>query len=114
MLIWIDILRVQVLEAISVEMLPQLFPLIKMPMQQRRWPNSLNGDNQFIELELSSKQIKQNGLQSIFFKFNAPPSIVVNAAGILRDNFILKLDEEQFDDVIRVNLKVKNGINLSQ
>lgn len=68
--------------------------------------NSLNGDNQFIELEVSSKQSIQSGLQSILSKFNAPPSIVVNAAGILRDNFILKLDEDQFDDVIRVNLKV--------
>lgn len=74
--------------------------------------NSLKGDNQFIELEVSSKQSVQSGLQSILSKFNAPPSIVVNAAGILRDDFILKLDEEQFDDVIRVNLKVSSGINL--
>lgn len=69
--------------------------------------NSLNGGNQYIELEVSSKQSVQNGLKSIISKFNAPPSIVVNAAGILRDNFILKLDEDHFDDVIRVNLKVK-------
>lgn len=69
--------------------------------------NSLKGDNnQFIELEVSSSQSIQNGLQSILSKFNVPPSIIVNAAGILRDNFILKLDEEEFDDVIRVNLKV--------
>lgn len=70
--------------------------------------NSLNGNNQFIELEVSSKPSIQNGLQSIISKFNAPPSIIVNAAGILRDDFILKLDEEHFDDVIRVNLKVRN------
>lgn len=68
--------------------------------------NSLDGNNQFIELEVSSKQNIQNGLQNILSKFNAPPSIVVNAAGIIKDNFILKLDEDQFDDVIRVNLKV--------
>lgn len=34
------------------------------------------------------------------------PTIVVNAAGITRDNFILKLDEQSFDDVIRTNIKV--------
>lgn len=68
--------------------------------------NSLNGDNQFIELEVSSKQSIQNGIQSILTKFNTPPSIIVNAAGIIKDNFILKLEEDQFDDVIRVNLKV--------
>lgn len=69
--------------------------------------NSLPGDNHFIEIEVSSKQSVQNGVQSILSKFNVPPSIIVNAAGILRDNFILKMDEDQFDDVIRVNLKVK-------
>lgn len=68
--------------------------------------NSLNGDNQFIELEVSSKQSIQNGIQNILSKFNTPPSIIVNAAGIIKDNFILKLEEDQFDDVIRVNLKV--------
>ena len=34
------------------------------------------------------------------------PSVVVNAAGIVRENFLLKMTEEQFDEVIRVNLKV--------
>lgn len=34
-----------------------------------------------------------------------PPSIVVNSAGITKDNFILKLDESHFDEVINVNLK---------
>ncbi|XP_031619507.1 estradiol 17-beta-dehydrogenase 8 [Contarinia nasturtii] len=67
--------------------------------------NSLSGDNQFIELEVSNKQSIQNGLQNILNKFDAPPTIIVNAAGIIRDNFILKLDEDYFDDVIRVNLK---------
>lgn len=70
--------------------------------------NSLGGDNQFLEIEVSNKQSIQNGLQNILSKFNAPPTIVVNAAGIIKDNFILKLEEDQFDDVIRVNLKVWN------
>lgn len=70
--------------------------------------NGLNGNNHFIELDVSSKQSVLNGLQSIRSKFNSTPSIVVNSAGITKDNFVLKLDEEHFDDVIRVNLKVTN------
>lgn len=70
--------------------------------------SGLNGNNHFIEMDVSSKQSVQNGLQSIYSKFNNPPSIVVNSAGITKDNFILKLDEDHFDDVIRVNLKVTN------
>lgn len=66
----------------------------------------LNGNNHFIELDVSSKQSVQNGLQSICSKFNSAPSIVVNSAGITKDNFVLKLEENHFDDVIRVNLKV--------
>ncbi|KAF8792557.1 Estradiol 17-beta-dehydrogenase 8 like protein [Argiope bruennichi] len=33
------------------------------------------------------------------------PNILVNCAGITRDAFMLKMSEEMFDDVIRVNLK---------
>lgn len=68
--------------------------------------SSLNGNNHFIELDVSSKQSVQNGIQNIRSKFNSAPSIVVNSAGITKDNFVLKLDEDHFDDVIRVNLKV--------
>ena len=35
-----------------------------------------------------------------------PLSVVVNAAGITRDKSLLKMTEEAYDDVIRVNLKV--------
>ncbi|CAL1277214.1 unnamed protein product [Larinioides sclopetarius] len=33
------------------------------------------------------------------------PDVLVNCAGITRDAFMLKMSEEMFDDVIRVNLK---------
>lgn len=66
----------------------------------------LNGNNHFVELDVSSKQSVQNALESICSKFNSAPSIVVNSAGITKDNFVMKLDEDHFDDVIRVNLKV--------
>lgn len=68
--------------------------------------SSLNGDNHFLEVEVASKQSVQNGLQTILSKYKTPPSIVVNGAGILRDNFILKMEEDHFDEVIQVNLKV--------
>lgn len=46
-------------------------------------------------------------LNSIVNDYNKPPSIVVNCAGITKDNFLLKMSEQDFDDVINVNLKVK-------
>ena len=41
------------------------------------------------------------------FSSNAPLSAVINNAGIIKDALLLKMTEENFDDVIRVNLKVK-------
>lgn len=34
-----------------------------------------------------------------------PPTIIVNSAGITRDNYLLKLSEDDFDQVINVNIK---------
>lgn len=42
-------------------------------------------------------------LQMHYFQ---PPSVCVNAAGITQDDFLLNMEEEQFDRVIQVNLKV--------
>lgn len=39
-------------------------------------------------------------------KLKTPPSLVANAAGIVRDGFILQMDEKRFMDVLDVNLKV--------
>ncbi|XP_041347034.1 3-oxoacyl-[acyl-carrier-protein] reductase FabG-like, partial [Gigantopelta aegis] len=39
------------------------------------------------------------------FSSNTPLSAVVNNAGIIKDALLLKMTEENFDDVIRVNLK---------
>lgn len=42
-----------------------------------------------------------------FFKeYKRTPSIAVNCAGITRDSFLLKMSEEDFKQVIDVNLKV--------
>ncbi|KAK7602146.1 hypothetical protein V9T40_009587 [Parthenolecanium corni] len=38
-------------------------------------------------------------------KYYSPPNVIVNVAGILKDNFLLKIAEEDFDKVFAVNLK---------
>ncbi|XP_071111617.1 (3R)-3-hydroxyacyl-CoA dehydrogenase-like [Haliotis cracherodii] len=38
-------------------------------------------------------------------QFSVLPSVAVNSAGITRDNFLMKMDEKNFDKVIDVNLK---------
>lgn len=48
----------------------------------------------------------KDGLKKILDTFSKPPTIIVNCAGITRDNLLLKLSEEDFDEVIDVNLKV--------
>ena len=42
--------------------------------------------------------------------FSAAPCIAVNAAGITRDTYMLKMSEQKFDEVITVNLKVGSWI----
>lgn len=51
-----------------------------------------------------SKNVKQN-LDTVLKTFSKAPSIIVNAAGITRDNFLSKVSEADFDEVIDVNLK---------
>lgn len=43
--------------------------------------------------------------ESVLKRYSKPPTIIVNSAGITRDNFLLKLSESDFDQVIDVNLK---------
>ena len=57
----------------------------------------------------NSGQVSQL-LQDVHTAFSAVPSIAVNCAGITRDQFLLKMEEEQFDEVISVNLKVLSNL----
>lgn len=52
-----------------------------------------------------SKSVK-NVLRETIDKYKRPPTTVVNCAGITRDAMILKMDESDFDLVLKVNLKV--------
>ena len=45
-------------------------------------------------------------LKQVQEEFSSIPTIVVSCAGITRDKYMLKMTEEQFDQVIGVNLKV--------
>lgn len=60
-----------------------------------------------LEMDVSSSDSVQKALNEILSKYKKPPSIVINSAGITKDNFLLKLSEQDFDDVVSVNLKVK-------
>lgn len=42
----------------------------------------------------------------MFKDYPAPPTVVVNAAGITRDNFMLKMSLQDFESVFNVNVKV--------
>lgn len=62
-------------------------------------------DNSAFEMDVSSSASVSKVLDATLEKYKRPPMIVVNSAGITRDNFMLKMPEEDFDAVINVNLK---------
>ncbi|XP_055632341.1 estradiol 17-beta-dehydrogenase 8 [Toxorhynchites rutilus septentrionalis] len=68
---------------------------------------ALNTKNDHIALEMdvSSSDSISKVLRAVTEKYKRPPTIVVNSAGITRDNFILKMPEADFDAVVNVNLK---------
>lgn len=58
-----------------------------------------------IPLSVENKESVENALETVLKTYSKPPTIIVNAAGITRDNFISKLSEEDFMEVLDVNLK---------
>lgn len=66
--------------------------------------NSKNNHAAF-KMDVSSSDSISKVLKAITDKYHRPPTIVVNSAGITRDNFILKMPEADFDAVVNVNLK---------
>ena len=71
---------------------------------------SKHADNKHLNysLDVASGEEIQKVLECIISEYRKPPCILVNSAGITSDDFLLKMDEEKFDKVIEVNLKVKN------
>ncbi|XP_034840868.1 estradiol 17-beta-dehydrogenase 8 [Maniola hyperantus] len=58
-----------------------------------------------MEVDVSEPKSVQNLLQVILAEYKVPPKIVVNSAGVTRDNWLLKLSQEDYDSVMNVNLK---------
>ena len=55
--------------------------------------------------DIGQRQAVVKLADEIFSRIQAYPTIIVNAAGITRDALLLKMRDEDFDEVIRVNLK---------
>lgn len=60
------------------------------------------------EVDVSRSEQVDRLIESIssVFPANQPVSVAVNNAGIIRDALLVKMSEENYDDVLRVNLKV--------
>ncbi|XP_076286202.1 (3R)-3-hydroxyacyl-CoA dehydrogenase [Lasioglossum baleicum] len=58
-----------------------------------------------LNLDVSSESSIKEAFKSVTSKYTKPPTIIVNSAGITRDQFILKLTENDFNEVLNVNLK---------
>ncbi|XP_049459159.1 estradiol 17-beta-dehydrogenase 8 isoform X1 [Epinephelus fuscoguttatus] len=69
-------------------------------------PSDLRGQTHMAAVvDVSSKESVKNLVTSIQTHYFQPPSVCVNAAGITQDDFLLNMEEDQFDKVIQVNLK---------
>jgi 17beta-estradiol 17-dehydrogenase/3alpha(17beta)-hydroxysteroid dehydrogenase (NAD+) len=57
------------------------------------------------QLDVSNVESVRNVFKQVFTDYPAPPTVVVNAAGITRDNFMLKMSVLDFEAVFDVNVK---------
>ncbi|XP_076183667.1 (3R)-3-hydroxyacyl-CoA dehydrogenase [Ptiloglossa arizonensis] len=67
---------------------------------------SLKGSKHLaLQLEVSDLSNVTEAFHNAIITYSTPPTIIINSAGITRDEFILKLGEHEFDQVFDVNLK---------
>lgn len=57
-------------------------------------------------VDVSSSSGVNNMVKDIFKTYDRAPCILVNSAGVVADEFVLKMEEEKFDRVLNINLKV--------
>jgi 17beta-estradiol 17-dehydrogenase/3alpha(17beta)-hydroxysteroid dehydrogenase (NAD+) len=57
------------------------------------------------QLDVSDAESVTSVLKQVFTDYSAPPTVVVNAAGITRDNFMLKMSVQDFESVFNINVK---------
>ncbi|XP_012525841.1 estradiol 17-beta-dehydrogenase 8 [Monomorium pharaonis] len=58
-----------------------------------------------LNVQVTDRNSVETAFKHVLKQFSRPPTIIVNSAGITRDNFLVKLSDNNFDDVINVNLK---------
>ena len=59
-------------------------------------------------VDVSSREQVVSVLKKAREVYSRSPCIVVNSAGIAHENMMAKVSENEFDEVIRVNLKVSH------
>jgi len=65
----------------------------------------IKGDNRCFAGDVTSATFTKTLFKQVQEDYGRPADILVNSAGIIKDNFLLKMSEEDFDKVIDVNLK---------
>ncbi|XP_013183329.1 estradiol 17-beta-dehydrogenase 8 [Amyelois transitella] len=66
---------------------------------------SNGAEHSAVELDVSDSGAVQKLVQTTLQQYKSPPTIVINSAGITRDNWLLKMSEEDYSVVQNVNLK---------
>lgn len=59
-----------------------------------------------VQLDVSSTSQVSQVVETVISRYAAPPTVLVNSAGITRDAFLLKMTHDQFTQVLDVNVKV--------
>ncbi|XP_055390006.1 estradiol 17-beta-dehydrogenase 8 [Condylostylus longicornis] len=67
--------------------------------------SELGPESLALEVDVSSDQSVYKCLNDAIKNYKRSPQIVVNSAGIIRDAYLLKMTETEFDDVYKINLK---------
>ncbi|XP_025264470.1 estradiol 17-beta-dehydrogenase 8-like [Camponotus floridanus] len=58
-----------------------------------------------LHINVEDRNSVETAFKDVIKQFSKPPTIIVNSAGIVRNMFLMKFDESNFDDIINVNLK---------
>ncbi|GAB1868857.1 Estradiol 17-beta-dehydrogenase 8 [Camponotus japonicus] len=58
-----------------------------------------------LNMNVSDRNSVETAFKDVVKQFSKPPTIIVNSAGIARQMFLIKLDDNTFDEVININLK---------
>ncbi|EFN74231.1 Estradiol 17-beta-dehydrogenase 8 [Camponotus floridanus] len=58
-----------------------------------------------LHINVEDRSSVETAFKDVTKQFSKPPTIIVNSAGIMRNNLLMKHDDSNFDDIINVNLK---------